>query len=64
MRPEVEMNHFPTASPQKQRNSSEHKALAEPARESGQPPRVYFAACGALCDVFWWARRTEPPSES
>jgi hypothetical protein len=22
-----------------------------------EPPRVYFAACGAQCDVFWWARR-------
>ncbi len=22
-----------------------------------EPPEIYFAACGALCDVFWWARR-------
>ena len=27
-----------------------------------EPPRVYVAACGTLCDIFWWARRTpEPP---
>jgi len=29
------------------------------------PPKVYFAACGALCDIFWWARRgpdaAQPP---
>jgi hypothetical protein len=24
---------------------------------SEQPPKVYIAACGVLCDVFWWARR-------
>ena len=24
---------------------------------SDQPPKVYIAACGVLCDVFWWARR-------
>jgi len=23
-----------------------------------EPPRIYLAACGALCDIFWWARRT------
>jgi hypothetical protein len=22
-----------------------------------EPPKIYFAACGAMCDVFWWARR-------
>ena len=27
-----------------------------------EPPKVYLPACGALCDIFWWARRTpEPP---
>jgi hypothetical protein len=27
-----------------------------------EPPKVYLAACGARCDIFWWARRTpEPP---
>jgi len=24
---------------------------------SEQPLKVYIAACGVLCDVFWWARR-------
>jgi hypothetical protein len=28
-----------------------------------EPPKVYFAACGVLCDIFWWARR-EPASEA
>ncbi|HLX38200.1 MAG TPA: hypothetical protein VKR29_10375 [Candidatus Binataceae bacterium] len=30
-----------------------------------QPPTVYIPACGALCDVFWWARRSPstPPEE-
>jgi hypothetical protein len=23
-----------------------------------EPPKVYVAACGTLCDIFWWARRT------
>jgi hypothetical protein len=27
-------------------------------RAAPEPPRVYFAACGSQCDVFWWARRT------
>jgi hypothetical protein len=29
--------------------------------DHAEPPRIYLAACGALCDIFWWARRTEPP---
>jgi hypothetical protein len=28
-----------------------------------EPPKVYFAACGALCDIFWWARRDAPVEE-
>jgi hypothetical protein len=24
--------------------------------ESGEPPKLYLPACGALCDIFWWAR--------
>jgi hypothetical protein len=27
-----------------------------------EPPKIYLAACGALCDIFWWARR-DPPAE-
>jgi hypothetical protein len=26
------------------------------------PPKIYLAACGALCDIFWWARR-DPAAE-
>jgi hypothetical protein len=25
-----------------------------------EPPAVYVAACGVLCDIFWWARRPGP----
>jgi hypothetical protein len=24
---------------------------------SEEPPALFLPACGALCDVFWWARR-------
>jgi len=35
---------------------------ADASVERAEPPRVYLPACGALCDIFWWARRTpEPP---
>jgi hypothetical protein len=35
---------------------------ADQAVDHAEPPRIYLAACGALCDIFWWARRTpEPP---
>jgi hypothetical protein len=27
-----------------------------------EPPKIYIAACGALCDIFWWARR-DPATE-
>ena len=27
-----------------------------------EPPKIYIAACGVLCDIFWWARR-DPPAE-
>jgi hypothetical protein len=29
---------------------------------SGEPPAVYFPSCGAICDVFWWARRKPAPA--
>jgi hypothetical protein len=28
-----------------------------------EPPKVYLPACGALCDIFWWARRSSPGEE-
>ncbi len=34
----------------------------EPAAQSAEPLALYFPSCGALCDVFWWARRTRPAS--
>ncbi|MGC2303825.1 hypothetical protein [Candidatus Binatus sp.] len=27
-----------------------------------EPPKIYHAACGVLCDIFWWARR-DPAAE-
>jgi hypothetical protein len=24
----------------------------------GEPARLYLPGCGALCDIFWWARRS------
>ena len=33
-----------------------------PASAVVDPPAVYVAACGVLCDVFWWARRPAPPA--
>jgi hypothetical protein len=29
-----------------------------------EPPKIYLAACGALCDIFWWARRDPDADES
>jgi hypothetical protein len=26
-----------------------------------EPPKVYLPACGALVDIFWWARRAPEP---
>jgi len=28
-----------------------------------EPPKIYFAACGAMCDIFWWARRNPPDDQ-
>jgi hypothetical protein len=25
---------------------------------SGEPAKLYLPACGALCDILWWARRS------
>jgi len=29
---------------------------------SGQPASVFWPACGALCDIFWWVRGGSRPS--
>ena len=37
-------------------------APADASVERVEPPKVYLPACGALVDIFWWARRPpEPP---
>jgi hypothetical protein len=33
-------------------------AAAESSPSAPEPPIVYYLACGAQCDVFWWARRS------
>jgi len=38
-------------------SESEKKIVAD------EPPKIYIPACGALCDVFWWARRSLPAEE-
>jgi len=42
------------------RESENLAAAPLPAAEAPEPPRVYIRACGALCDAFWWARRSAP----
>ncbi|HUA33058.1 MAG TPA: hypothetical protein VMA09_05595 [Candidatus Binataceae bacterium] len=54
------MKEFPKLKPMAQsddrtkNNDGEHR----------EPPAVYFPACGALCDIFWWARRNDSKTES
>jgi len=45
------------------RDRSSEETDAPPAKAAARksPPKIYFAACGALCDVFWWARRKDDP---
>ena len=43
-------------------NENENKTAAPDASTSTEPPKIYFASCGTLCDIFWWARRN-PPAE-
>jgi len=31
-----------------------------PPATRAEPPKIYVAACGVLCDLFWWARRNSP----
>jgi hypothetical protein len=41
-------------------NEEKTERADSPAPPSAQvePPKIYLPACGALCDIFWWARRT------
>jgi len=44
--------------------SAPEEPLATPADasvERVEPPKVYLPACGALVDIFWWARRAPEP---
>jgi hypothetical protein len=43
----------PPTIPEKAERKEEPVAI----ESSNQPPKVYIASCGTLCDVFWWARR-------
>ena len=44
-------------------DKDENKTAAPDASTSTEPPKIYFAACGTLCDIFWWARRNPPAEE-
>jgi hypothetical protein len=33
--------------------------LDDAAARRTEPPALYFPACGAFCDAFWWARRRD-----
>ena len=39
--------------PEEQTTTPAHASI-----EHAEPPKVYLPACGALVDIFWWARRT------
>jgi hypothetical protein len=36
---------------------AEHKEDSSAIELPNEPPKIYIASCGTLCDVFWWARR-------
>jgi len=48
--------------PPDQKNKTAAVDSSTPPSAQVEPPKIYLAACGALCDVFWWARRN-PPGE-
>jgi hypothetical protein len=43
------------ASPEAERRADD---LASSHSGDSGPAPVYLPACGVLCDIFWWARRT------
>jgi hypothetical protein len=43
----------PPTIPEEAESKEDPTAIDSP----NQPPKVYIASCGTLCDVFWWARR-------
>jgi hypothetical protein len=42
---------------------SDDKTPAVDSSTHVEPPKVYLPACGALCDIFWWARRAPSAEE-
>jgi hypothetical protein len=44
-------------------SDNQKKTAAPDVSTSTEPPKIYFAACGTLCDIFWWARRNPPAEE-
>jgi hypothetical protein len=51
---------IPLTMPRESKNPASSEAPASPK----EPPYLYIRACGALCDAFWWARRSVPARES
>ncbi|MGC1678248.1 MAG: hypothetical protein WA740_12035 [Candidatus Binataceae bacterium] len=43
---------------------SENLVAPEAPAQAPEPPYLYIRACGALCDAFWWARRSTPARDS
>jgi len=33
-------------------------------KDPAEPPTVIWPACGAFCDIFWWARRKPDAARS
>jgi len=43
-------------------SDSGEKKITPPSAQV-EPPKIYLAACGVLCDIFWWARRDPAADE-
>jgi hypothetical protein len=43
--------------PRREKIATADEVIDETPVIAAEPPKVYFAACGSLCDVFWWARK-------
>jgi len=39
---------------------SDNRASQSTAEKPAEPAAVFWPACGALCDTFWWARGSRP----
>jgi hypothetical protein len=47
--------HYPSMPDEEKTDPRESSS---PPSAQAEPPKIYLPACGALCDIFWWARRT------